>query len=243
MRDGQYDESLTNQLHSPFMTKSCITFLAATATFSSFAQAQTALIDNTTRNGSFEIAADGNPFDGADNQINNLEFWTTTASPIGTTAINQTQARNNQPTTAGDYRAIIGDNGAPFNGLFMDTGYTVQSGDTFDLSFEYIPAFLWDSSDTLEFYLYTEANSGTPIYAGTITGTTTADAFTVSGAGSVNPADIGENLVIEFNYALSAGGFIGVDEVALTVIPEPSSYALVLGASLLALAVQRRRKA
>jgi len=226
---------------------------ALTALLMTSAGSATAIIDSSTLNGSFESGSDGA-----------IDLWEPAFN-------SNREERISNNSSAGTYSAVIGNTTleviqpgetAPLaepilNGLALNTGYTVVSGETYDLSFDWIPLFLWDDDDQIDFRLFTTSDNTTSgtvseIYVSAVTGHAQGDGYQtdldLTGIGTVQAADIGQDLWIEFWSStaagvedVSTGEFARVDDVRLTAVPEPATYALLGGFFALGCVLLRRR--
>jgi len=221
-----------------------------------FTIAQTVIIDGTdggngyTLNGSFEsVGADGT---GAGGLGRSIDLWQT-----GFNADIE-QARDNLAGTDGTYSVVLGSQTGTGDifGVLLNTGYTVASGDTFDLSFNWRSAANWDSADSVDWRLFTTddnttSGSVTVIASGSESGFSDGVYRLVDeeGIGTVSAPNVGQSLWIEFYSATASlngvmdGEFARLDEVNLTVttIPEPSFFAGMAGLLGLAIVAWRRR--
>ena len=211
------------------------------------------LIDSATLNGSFESGSDGaiDLWEPAFNsnreeRLSNNANDGTYSAVIGNTTLEVIQAGETAPLAE-----------PIFNGLALNTGYTVSAGETFDLSFDWIPLFLWDAEDQIDFRLFTTSDNTTSgtvseIYVSAVTGHAQGDGYQtdldLTGIGTVQAGNIGQDLWIEFWSStaagvenVSTGEFARVDDVRLTAVPEPSTYALLGGLAALAVVMVRRR--
>lgn len=212
-------------------------------------------------NGSFEFdgagaALTGNPASSAPG------VWTTstaiTVSGVTTTslkAVSGVEANTNGTPTAGSYALRVQDNG--LFGATQNTGYTIQTTDEFSFSFDwglisrpaapgagtgFIIATLFSSSDNTLAGTLTGLGQIT-VGAAVPTGAIDNTAMLTSGEITVNPANVGQQLWVSFTTsAAGAGGnrILGVDNISLTAVPEPTSYAL-LALGLGGMAFRRRR--
>ena len=196
--------------------------------FAASASAVTTIVDSTTLNGSFV----------------NSDSWTT---GFNVEDIN---------LHSGDQNAVVGQHSGDLaRGVVQNTGYDVNLGDTFDLSFTWRSASNWDANSTLYWTLFTSSDD------------TTAGAVTVIGSGSISGTNSGntvydnsnttyntitgvsdgKDLWIEF-YGFKSGAnqtaYSRLDDVNLSVtaVPEPGTYALMAGLLGLTSVMLRRRK-
>lgn len=202
------------------------------------AQASTIIIDSTTLNGSFESGSGFGP--------NTADVW---ISAVGATQTNR-QTSVWDPPSDGTYSAVLGTNsdGTIVNGLLQNTGFNVDSGQTFDLSFDWLAASGWDTDDAIDFRVFTTSDdtiggSISTIYSGSVSGLQQGDGaenVSLTGIGTVVGANVGRDLWIEFIGSNNNAEFARVDNVVLTAIPEPSA-ALLAGLLCLTGAMTRRR--
>jgi hypothetical protein len=179
------------------------------------------IIDATTLNGSFESGT-----------LDNADNWT------ALTGYTEERLENN--ASDGSWSAVMGfdDRTNPdptiFWGIEQDTGHTVSTGETYDLSFDWIPKYNWRESDEFEWELFTDSGS---IATGTVSGSANGAAYqtvSLTGIGTVAAPSVGESLQISFktvdpgSYPNDPQGFARIDNVQLTAIPEPSTLALAL---------------
>ncbi|GAT32344.1 PEP-CTERM protein-sorting domain-containing protein [Terrimicrobium sacchariphilum] len=192
------------------------------------AGAATVLVNNTTLNGSFETGTSSTPATWVSYGAN---------STIGR---GNASAAISGTTHEGNYSLVVGMNGdgvTTTNGA-LNTGYTIQSGDSFNLSFWYNGAFQWDDGDQINFRLFytsdnTMTGAATAIYASTVSpkaGTSSANwqQFSLTNIGTTG-GSIGKTLFVLFTpgAGVSTNEFARVDEVALSVVPEPATWALI----------------
>lgn len=234
------------------------------STHEAMAATVTTLIDGTAPgyvlNGSFESGSDGSPVDwkGADGS-------TTLASDLGYDG-NMLHRDDASPSDGGKY-AAVGQSGAPTNfGIFLDTGHDLAAGQIFDLSFfhgQHSTSLGGDLDETGDvggvggedltwtlFTTTTDDDSGTVddvLATGEVdalTSTTLTEA-TFNGVGSVPPGAIGERLFLSFEIDQDESdvtGFFAVDQVNLTVVPEPASLSLgLVGMAGVLIGARRRR--
>lgn len=206
------------------------------------AGAATVLVNNTTLNGSFETGTTSTP-----------ATWVSYGA-------NSTIGRGNPSaaisgtTHEGNYSLVVGMNGdgvTTTNGA-LDTGYTIQSGDSFNLSFWYNGAFQWDDGDQINFRLFytsdnTMTGAATSIYSSTVSpkaGTSSANWQQFSLANiEATGGSVGKTLFVLFTpgAGVSTNEFARVDEVTLSVVPEPATWALI-GLGLGGLMILRPRR-
>jgi hypothetical protein len=135
------------------------------------------------------------------------------------------------------------------------TSYTIQTGDSFNFSYEWATAFDWNLGlDEVRFVLFATDDdtlggnvvwssihdSGTAAAAGTYE-TVSQTSSTVTAA-AANQALFVNLYGFQNNGALSGNtGFARVDNVNVSVIPEPSAFALIAGVLMLGFTGMRRR--
>jgi len=171
-------------------------------------------------NGSFEnVGADGTGGNGVGHLI---DTWQTGFN------VDHEQGRDNLPGTDGNFSAVVGSESGSGDkiGVVLNTGFVVQSGDAFDLSFKWRSAWQWDSSDSINWRLFTTSNNNT---SGTVTAIASGSVSGHSdgvyreevrtGVGTVNSANVGKELWIEIysSTANSSGEFARLDEVNLSL--------------------------
>jgi hypothetical protein len=213
------------------------------------------IIDSATLNGSFEAGSGTGPG-------SSIDLW----APAFNTN-NEQRISNN--ASLGTYSAVIGNTTLDetattaladpvFNGLALNTGYTVSAGETFDLAFDWIPLFKWDADDQIDFRLFTTSDNTTggtvsEIFVSAVTGHAQGDGYQtdldLTGIGTVQVANIGQDLWIEFWSSTAVGvvsdapgEFARVDDVRLSAVPEPATFALLAGFATLGLVLYRRRR-
>jgi len=226
---------------------------AGTAALSTTAQAATILINATTNNGSFELDAAGQPLTAP--AKNDSQFWIngTTSSVLGTVGtFDQINASDGAAVVSdGSFSAAIGtSSGGTRNGIIGNTGHVVQSGETFNFSFDWFAANNnWSTTDEIEYFLFTTddntvSGTATTILSGTVSGVAGPDSakqtVSLTDAGTVTAANVGQNLWVVFNHNASDSSFARVDNVQLSVVPEPASVALMGLGGLLMLGRGRR---
>ena len=171
-----------------------------------------------------------------------------------------TWARSNNGVAVGTHALVIG-GGAPspandVSGGVLNTGYAVQSGDVFTLSYAFDPLAGWAAEEGLDVILFTSddntiGGAKTLLWSSLSQHNAAGDltyynydtsAITIDGGS----AHVGQSLFIEFNGTTTAGnidafnGFARVDDVQLSVVPEPATMSLLaIGGIAL---IRRRRK-
>lgn len=141
--------------------------------------------------------------------------------------------------------------------LAVNTGYTIQAGATFDLSFMWRDASGWDDTDTVSLLLYytddntIKGSTNNVLDPVAVTGLldfnsgqratlATWETVMFTGAGFADANAIGKNLFLRIvTNDASASEFARLDNVFLQVVPEPS-VALLGGLGLFALLCRRR---
>lgn len=197
-------------------------------------------------NGGFELDLSGATVADPDNKANNdLLDWTGTPSSgpqNGSTVIGKTtwNSGNSALVSEGISSAVIGGND---QGLFLDTGYEVAEGDIFTLNLDWIPAGNWDAADVVEVFLYTtDGAANTVVYSTDLTGL--SDGASMQNLGPVNStavaANVGQNLLMEVNFSADGGEWARLDNVELSVIPEPAAMGMISLIAFAALFIRRR---
>jgi hypothetical protein len=236
------------------MMKRLLTLASSTLLFAALSHGAIAIIDSTTLNGSFE-SDDGSGTSSPDAQFAN---WTTGGN------VDLNQRLDNSPSL-GTWSAVVGTESAATAqtlGVIQNTGFIVGSAfgtsESYTLTFDWGDAYNWDDNvDTVNWRLFTTSDntlsgsvslidSGTNSFdTNTANITYQSESFTT---GTVVASNIGQELYIEFYSATTTlqsgnlGEFARIDNVTLTAVPEPSSYAMI--AAFLALgAVMLRRRA
>lgn len=195
------------------------------------------LIDGSTRNGGFESNT-GTAYE-------QMDHWFNTSGGGQGIAIRNGQAHS------GSYGAVTSLASNPS----ISTGHTLAAGDQFYLSFWYAdnaaggnPVIFW------ELYYYTDesdpgfdpttSTNRATLFGGDITINSTAyQQFTLATtpALAADDAGIGSTLYLRFYRTTGDGQFPVIDDVVLSVIPEPASLALMGGGLILML--RRKRSA
>ncbi|MCB1069146.1 MAG: PEP-CTERM sorting domain-containing protein [Verrucomicrobia bacterium] len=202
------------------------------------------IMDATNLNGAFDTSATGSgarTFDQTPNWYN-----------IGTgnqtaTAVNDTLSA----APASGWNAVISDNG--LGGAVVhsvNTGYTLQLGDYFNISYDWRDAAGWEANDQVRVavaaYDNDNAVTGTEIWREWVLDkvTTAATWESVSGqTAAVSASAAGRTLFIQtygINGGLGSGDFARVDNIVVAVVPEPGTLAL-FSLGLVVLAVIRKR--
>lgn len=210
--------------------------------------AATIVIDGTTpgyvNDGSFEAGSDGSPVAwlGSDTSSNlaadlSIERIATYRNSVGSSVADGSQ-----------YIVIAGPGAPATYGVYLDTGYDFTLGETFDFSF----AYSWHQFNgdpalrDIDYQLFTTTtndDSGTVetvLASGSVTATTSLQTESISS--SFTSGASGERLFVAFTPTTEdSGNYFAVDEVNLTVVPEPSSFALLAGCFGLTWVMLRRR--
>ncbi len=238
----------------------CVLLLSS----SSVVEAAQVIIDGTgpnyVNNGSFETTT---LVDGRSAPVDwiPLEFTNPSISGPGVTTY-RLQSDGNRGSSDGDRAQTFGVNNVTDIGQApgIDTGYTIQTGDIFTLSFFHIGTFGWDEGDQLDwslFYTTDDTIIGTPtaLFSGSVSPPDGGDfgsflEYQASGDLISPPAAAsaaGRRLFLSFLPGAGVGSVDGpnvdpldrrefgrIDQVNLTVhqIPEPRSLLLLLVAAL-----------
>jgi len=238
---------------------------AGSVALSATAQAATVLIDAATNNGSFELDAAGQPL--TQPEKDDSQFWINGSTPsvLGTVdTFDQINVSDGVNVSEGTYSAAIGTAGnGTRNGIIGNTGHVVQSGDTFDFSFDWFAANNnWSATDEIEYFLFTTSDNtvngtATTILSGTVSGVAGPDSAkqteSLSGVGTVAAANVGQDLWVVFNHNAATSSFARVDNVQLSVVPDSSAgngtpiptpaSALMIPALVALIGLRRRRSA
>lgn len=221
------------------------TLIAAASLLASSLSAQTTIIGSggTADSGTFDTI--GSWTTGDLTGISNITRELTTASVSSTT---NNPFTNLDPSQAPSLNVYTNSTATSLGGI-LNTGYELQSGDLLNLDFE------WGTHPTS----YTDATVGYVLFTSsdnTLGGTLSAiyEGATGVNAGSIEAVSVsnitvggshaGQELFIGFG--LASGGnteYMYVDNVGLTAIPEPSTFALLGGTLALFWVALRRRRA
>ncbi|WP_309383214.1 hypothetical protein [Cerasicoccus frondis] len=221
----------------------------------SLSHAQTIVIHGTAPdyvlNGSFETAADWwiGPSDGG--------TATTLSGDLGLVRGLLRRTNPGIPSDGTNYAVVGADNnsGSPSNqrGFYVNTGYVLNEGDTFNFSFwhgAHFPSAQGYEGAQFEWQLFTTTTNGADGVIDGVVASGIVDAIndfdlteqSYSSIGSVTAGMDGKTLFVAFLPASNmVGKFIALDEVNLTTIPEASTYGLVFGVLSLAVVAKRRR--
>lgn len=207
----------------------------------------------------------------AQNIVTNGDFETGTGTAFNVTppwynrgvGLNQTSAArsNNNNLGASTFNAVINDRYDTVTPAFgtvahsQNTGYTIQSGDYFAVSYDWRDAADWQQArDFVRVVLFATTNNalGGPIaWSVTLDSPLSTLVTTWESVSTqttvVNEAAVGRPLFINFfgvdNGGLSATtGFARVDNVTVMPIPEPQTTALAIGLATLGFVFLRRRR-
>jgi len=182
------------------------------------------LIDATLLNGSFEK--------GAGNTV--VTNWQT---GFGS---GETQRLENN-ASLGSWSLVIGQSSGGLNlAAAVNTHHTIIDGDTFDLSFKWLPKLGWDAADQIKWRIFTtsdDTTSGTlsEITSGTVSGFFNGVAYqtvTLTGITGVTVANENRKLWLQFLRGSSGyGEFARLDEVVLSVTTNVSPQYVPLSPS------------
>ncbi|XAL99058.1 PEP-CTERM sorting domain-containing protein [Phycisphaeraceae bacterium D3-23] len=133
--------------------------------------------------------------------------------------------------------------------LGIDTGYTIQAGDSFDMEFSWRDAANWDADDTMRLVLFYTADNtigGTATDIATLdsggrVSTSTWETESASGVALSDAGAVGNTLFARLESNSAQGEFSRVDNIYIDVspVPEPGSLALL---GLGGLTLLRRRR-
>ena len=197
-------------------------------------QATTILIDNSTRNGGFET--------------NTNTTYADMATWFNNSGAQTTAIRSNLPQT-GSWAGVVSLSSNPT----VDTGHILTADDAFTLSFGCRdnatggnPAIQWQL-----FYFSNESAIGFSPLGNTnrvvlatdsVTATSTTYATSTFTPAAILSGNLGINstVYLRFSRSTADGQFPVIDDVSLTVIPEPNAALLGI-TGLLALSWRRRR--
>ncbi len=224
-------------------------------------QAETVLIDGTSPgyilNGSFEVTT------GFPTSTPVLNNWVSLDETTATTDI--AAAKVDSQSTDGPNSGFLGyASGGSGYSLAIDTyatdNYLIGLGDIYTLSFDHIGLAGWvDNDEYLYTLFYTNSNDLTGVsYDGTdgildnitalatgaISVQTSYNTAMITTSAVTDPNAVGKHLWLGFTLAAGEDKYARVDQVNLTVIPEPSSFLLMIAAGmglLLATRFKRRR--
>jgi len=177
------------------------------------------LIDGTLRNGSFENGS-GNT---------NITGWQTGFG--GGEA-----QRKEDNTSQGNWSLVLGQaSGDPNLAATINTGHSVAAGNTFDLSFKWLPKWGWDAEDQVKWRLFTTSDDTaggviSEINSGTVSGFSNGAPYqTVTLTNILGVSSVHENRQLRLQFLRgnsSTGEFARLDEVDLSVTTDviPPSY-------------------
>ena len=183
---------------------------------------------NDIKNGGFESGSTGN--------LPNYTVVTDWFNSGGGTGV---VAAGNDRERTGAYGGSVALTGVGASHPAVNTSHTIAAGETFNLTFYYGSAEAWDvGTDTIGVFLY---STSSVIWTTTVSPTQNALAgnFNLFTANNIAAANIGETLFLRFESNAVLNEYAAIDDVTLTVIPEPSA-ALLGGLGLLALLRRRR---
>lgn len=212
---------------------------------------------NLVSNGGFETVTGSTPYTFAE-----LADW----SNLGTGAATTGAAQVATPSMTGVNLGLVDNtynrdgSSFGFRAHVQDTGYVIASGDSFNVSYDWRPSSAngsWGPSDELRFILYATSDNtalGTQVWIEIFdsgTQTTLNTEYSVSDTSEiVTSGAVGQNLFVNFYGLRKTGsvpttggtaGYAGIDEISVSVVPEPSAGALLFGFASLLLITRRRR--
>lgn len=219
--------------------------------------AQTTIIDGTAPgyvlNGSFESNSGDNTLATGWEVDPSYTFFT------GQDTNDAGTVRNNLTATDGSFSLPLGRRGGSDSNevvtIATNTGFDISLNDIFSLTFDAAGAFGWDSGEQLDWTLFYTSDDTA---GGTVTELATASVlpapdpgtglvYATFASGNVTIVDsgaVGRDLWLALapGANVDAGSFSRVDQVNLTVIPEPSTVALLGGSLALVVTLVRRRR-
>ncbi|WP_309382953.1 PEP-CTERM sorting domain-containing protein [Cerasicoccus frondis] len=218
---------------------------AATVFVASTSSAQLLIIGGTDpdylNNGSFETETNW--------WIGELDNATTLSSNLG---VNQGfLQRDNITPPDGDWYAVVGANldREDLRGFYQDTGYDLVEGDTFNLSFWHAEHYALESGDSFSWMLFTTSTNTDQGVVDSIIASGDVDVVldnefvkvAANGIGEVTSDLEGARLFIAFLPTGLNNDYVALDEVNLSLVPEPGVYALMMGVVVLGGLFWRRR--
>jgi hypothetical protein len=233
------------------------TALLVASSFCDMTQAAMIIVDGTAPgyvlNGSFESGSDGAPVNwrGADGG-NNL------AADLGINGNMLHRTGLALPSDGSRYTVIGANPGATtVTGVFVNTGYQLALGDTFNLSFFHgehaaNAAGSLEGDETFEWRLFTTTTNTNAGIVDTVLAFDTVNShnsFTLTevslfGVGAVTASSVGKSLFLAFIPVTADADFFALDQVNLSVVPVPEPSAVLLFACAMATLhfVRRRRQ-
>lgn len=226
---GIYTVTLVNDVDSATSAPATLTVLEPSDAI--------VLIDNSNRNGSFEDPA------GASSPATTSDPW---AHGINSAAFQRYNNGNAIPD--GTWSLAVGRDGDQnILGAWQNTGFTVQTGDVFTLSFNWAGAYQWESTARIQWRLFTtdddtSTGAATDIASGFVDGKDAkavtslewSSAPVLEAGGDVGSASEGRELFIEFygaNLSGTAGRFARLDAVELSVLRQTQADTYTVGYS------------
>lgn len=196
----------------------------------------TLIIGGTVKNGNFEAGFGPTTGQRTFEQVNT--WWNAGTGGQSTYGANDNLGDGILST---GYNAIVNDNGLDGNAIHSaNTGYFIQSGDYFQVAFNWRDASGWENGDVIQFRLMATDNNalnGNIVWSQLLTANPRTSVGTWESASligsAVGAAAVGRNLFVQF-YGVTGqfgteGDFARVDNVVVQAIPEPATLGLLTG--------------
>ncbi|MEM9347727.1 MAG: PEP-CTERM sorting domain-containing protein [Planctomycetota bacterium] len=229
----------TNNLFALINASAITTFFGLTSTAGILIDYDDGVIggehDAAVNNGGFESTGTGNLAD--------ADGW------VGTVGAGVTAVRSDLPSPVGGNNAFIGFSGSGGVSAFgRDTGHLLALGDVFEAEYDWRDAFGFDPGESVDMVLYYTTddtiggtrttlftfNSGSEATDSTYETEVFGPTAALADAGAV-----GKKLFVSFEANADNNSFSRVDNIFLSVVPEPGSLALL---GLGGLLISRRRR-
>lgn len=193
------------------------------------------IMDADNLNGDFEDGwgTGARAFDAATGVAN---WWNAGTGNQSATAANTTLSA---PPASG-YNGVLADSGRGGAVLHsVNTGYTIQAGDIFTIDFDWRDAFGWEANDQVRVSLVAYSGdtlAGSVVWEEFVNDKVTTAATWESVTGNISDLTgaVGRTLFIQtygLNGGAGTGDFARIDNIAVSVIPEPATMGMLgLGA-------------